>query len=220
MKILDIPRSGSVAGTTSSHNRAGQYVRNRRTPTNNPTARRTTIRAAFGSASATYSGLTPTQQASWISAADAHPITDALGQSIKLTGHQLFVAVQTQLFNVGGPTVTTAPSDFTVYSQTGASAVFSVATGLAVTLTGGGSASDFVTVALSKPLPGGRTFNKTFTQTMNNSGDTATYTLTTAAYGALFGVPAVGQNVFVRITPVSAAGITGVPVIIPVRVTA
>ena len=32
MKILDVPQSGSLGGQTSSHNRAGQYRRARRSP--------------------------------------------------------------------------------------------------------------------------------------------------------------------------------------------
>lgn len=220
MKILDIPRSGSIAGTTSSHNRAGQYVRNRRTPTNNPTARRTAVRSAFASASSAYSALTPTQQASWVAAADAHPITDALGQSIKLSGHQLYVAINTALLNANSVSTSTPPPDFSVYSQTGAEALFSLATGLTITLSGLGSASDFALVALSKPLPGGRSFNKTFTQVIVDAGNATTQNFTTAVYSAQFGTPVIGQKVFVKVTPVNQYGVTGVPVIFAAVVTA
>lgn len=219
MKILDVPRSGSYAGVTSSHNRAGQYVRNRRTPTNSPTARRTLIRSAFASSSSAYSALTSTEQASWAAAADAHPITDALGQSIKLTGHQLFVAINTQLQNVSLPTVTAPPADFAVYSQAGADAVFSLATGLAIAPSGAGTSDDWALIALSKPVPGGRTFWKTYTQQQVVDGSTSSVAITTAAYGAEFGTPTVGQKVFVRITPVNQYGVTGVPAVIAARVT-
>lgn len=220
MKILDIPRSGSYAGVTSSHNRAGQYVRNRRTPTNAPSARRTFIRSAFGSAASGYAALTPAQQATWIAAAAGHPITDSLGQSITLTGQQLYVSISTALLNVGAAVTTSPPSSFTVFPATGSTGTFSVATGLSLTLSGHGSASDFLLVAFSKPQSAGVSFNKTFQQNSHQAGNATTLTLTTAAYAAIFGTPAVGQKVFVKLTPVSAAGVTGVPLVLPIVVTA
>jgi len=220
MKFLGPPSSGSIAGTTSSHNRAGQYTRNRRTPVNNPTARRTAVRSAFGGASSAWSALTPTLQASWVAAADSHPITDALGQSITLTGHQLFISCTTASVNAGGPVLSTPPPTFSVYSLSGSTAVFSVATGLALTMPGTGDALDYVCIGLSKPVPGGRTFWATFQQAIVDSGDTTSETMATGVYAATFGTPSVGQKVFVRFTPVSEYGVTGVPVIIPVVVTA
>lgn len=220
MKILDIPRSGSYAGVTSSHNRAGQYVRNRRTPTNAPTARRTLIRTAFGAAASGYAALTPTQQASWIAAAAGHPITDTLGQSITLTGQQLYVSIQTALANVGATATTSPPSTFAVFSASGSTGTFSVATGLSLTLSGHGASTDFLNVAFSKPQSAGVSFNKTYSQQQHTAGNSTTLTLTTAAYGALFGTPAVGQKVFVKLTPVSSLGVTGVPLVLPIVVTA
>jgi hypothetical protein len=218
MKILDIPRSGSVAGTTSSHNRAGQYVRNRRTPTNAPTARRTAIRTAFGSQSSAYSALTPANQLAWIAAAATHPVTDALGQSITLTGHQLFVAINTQLLNCGGTVVTAPPASFSVFSVSGSTASFSVATGIAVTVVTTGLVTDHILFSLSKPVPGGRSFWNTFQQNMIKAGNAATISLSTAGYAAVFGTVVANQRVFMKLTPVAASGVTGVPLVIPVTV--
>ena len=220
MKILDIPRSGSYAGVTSSHNRAGQYVRNRRTPTNAPTARRTAVRTAFAAAASGYATLTPTEQASWIAAAAGHPITDSLGQTITLTGQQLYVSVNTALANAGGSTTTTPPSDFSVFDVSGDTGTFGVAAGVELTLTGLGTADDFLLVAFSKPQSGGVRFNKTFSQQSVQAGNATTFTLTTAAYSLIFGTPVAGQTVFVKLTPVSEAGVTGTPLVLPIRVTA
>jgi hypothetical protein len=220
MKILDIPRSGSYAGVTSSHNRAGQYVRNRRTPVNTPTPRRTLIRSAFGAAASAYAGLTPAQQAAWIAAAAGHPITDALGQTITLTGQQLYVSVNTALANAGAATVSDPPSDFSVFDPSGDTGVFSLATGVTLTLTGLGDITDFLLVAYSAPRSGGVRFNKTFTQQSVSEGSSTTATLSTADYAVLFGAPVVGQSVFVRLTPVSAAGVTGTPLVLLLRVSA
>ena len=106
MKILTAPSSGSIAGTTYSHNRAGQYTRNRRSPVQPVgTGRRGVIRAAFGAASSAWGALTPIVQANWTAYANGHPYTDSLGQSIKLTGHQMYVAVNTDAHQLRGGAV-------------------------------------------------------------------------------------------------------------------
>lgn len=220
MKILDIPRSGSVAGITSSHNRSGQYVRSRRTPTNAPTPRRTLIRSAFGSNSSGWSALTLTLQLGWIAAAAAHPVTDSLGQSIVLTGQNLFVSVNTQLKNCGAATVTAPPATFAVFTVSGTTGVFSLATGIVLTITTTGGATDHILVAFSKPLPGGRNFWNTFSQYSVAAGNAATVTVSPALYEGAFGTPAIGQNVFCKLTPVSVLGVTGVPLTLILRVTA
>jgi hypothetical protein len=213
MKFLGAPSSGSVAGTTFSHNRAGQYTRNRRAPVQPVgTGRRAFIRGAFGAASGFWASLSGADQAAWISFAKDHPITDALGQTITLTGQQMFVAVNTQNQNVGLPisssvpavTATTAPNA-TAFSVTSAGVV-------TVTLDASGSSSDFILVAFSKPMSAGRTFNKTFWQQTvvpGNSIGGATYG---PAYVAQFGTLSTGSKVFLKLTPVNEYGWTGVPV--------
>jgi len=220
MKILDIPRSGSVAGTTSSHNRAGQYVRNRRTPVNNPTPRRTAIRTAFGAASTQYSFLTPSEQASWTAAADAHPITDSLGQSIKLTGHQMYVSISTQMANVGEASSPSPPPSFAVFSLVGTTGSFGLVAGIQLVFSSSGAATDFILIAFSKPVPGGRTFWKTYSQYATKPGNSINYALSTALYSATFGSPVIGQKVFVRLTPVSQYGVSGVAQILQLVVAA
>src|SRR6516162_7143681 len=102
MKFLGVPSSGSIAGTVFSHNRAGQYQRNRRAPVQPVgTGRRAFVRANFSAASTAWAALTAANQAAWIAFANSHPITDSLGQSITLTGQQMYVAVGAQLLNCG-----------------------------------------------------------------------------------------------------------------------
>lgn len=215
MKILDVPRSGSYQAITSSHNRAGQYVRNRRTPVNPPgTGRRGFIRAAFGASSTQWSGLTTAQQASWTSFADGHPITDRLGQSIKLTGHQMFVAVSTQLQNIGEsisldpPTSTTTLAPGGTFAATGSpSATFTF------TPDGGGDTGDFVLLAFSPPMSTGRTFNNRWWQQLHYAANSSTLIDLLAAYQAEFGTVITGTRIFWKLTPVNGSGWTGTPVI-------
>lgn len=223
MKYLDVPSSGSIADRTHSHNRAGQYTRNRRSPVQPiGTGRRAFIRSAFAAASAAWTALTSVQQEAWISFAADHPITDALGQTITLTGHQMFVAVGTNLQNVGSALPTTPPSTLALPSVSGANVVASVASGFTL---GGyeGVTGDFVTVAFSKQMSPGRRFNKTFWQPLGSDGvlaaDGEPATLGSGIYTAEFGTMIAGRVIFVKFTPINAQGWAGTPNIVRVVVT-
>ena len=215
MKYLGPPQSGSLAGTTASHNRAGQYLRNRRSPVQPVgTGRRAFIKQAFGAASTAWSALSVTNQNSWISFAAGHPITDALGQAITLTGHQMFVAVSTQLLNCGAALPTVPPVSTAVFNA--GAPTFTVVSAGAITLTptGAGVAADFALYAFSPWVSAGVTFQKTFWQAGHVAGNSVAAIVATTAYHNQFGTPPVGSKVFAKVTPVNQYGVTGTPVII------
>jgi hypothetical protein len=212
MKYLGAPQSGSQANTTASHNRAGQYYRNRRSPVQPVgTGRRAFIKASFGAASSAWASLSAINQAGWTSFAASHPITDALGQSIVLTGQQMFVSCATQLLNCGGAVPSVPPVTGTVYSV--GAPVFTVVSAGAITLTptGVGAAADFLLYAFSAPVSGGVLFQKTFWQAGHVAGNSVAAIVATAPYHTQFGAPAVGQRVFCKVTPVNQYGVTGTP---------
>lgn len=217
MKFLDVPQSGSIADRTHSHNRAGQYTRNRRSPVQPVgSGRRAEVRATFAAASAGWASLTSPQREAWNSFADSHPITDSLGQSVVLTGHQMYVRVESSRINVGIASSVTPPADLDFPDVSGCDVSFGIVAGLVVTApTGGADAS--VALAVSKPFSAGRSFNKTFWQFFGAEGspivDDFPVTRATSLYAAEFGAPVVGQRVFVRLTPVSEDGWNGAPVI-------
>lgn len=218
MKYLGPPQSGSQADTVASHNRAGQYYRNRRMPVQPVgSGRRAFIRNAFGTASATWGTLSPSEQAAWTSFAAGHPVTDSLGQSIVLTGQQMFVRCTTTLNNVGLPFNSTPPADLTFDDLSTSTLVLDLSSGFVVdawTQVGAG----FIAVAFSRPVSPGVGFMKTFWQPLGVLGYVASagapYTLTAANYGLEFGLPVVGQKIFVRLTPCSSDGWNGTPTII------
>lgn len=224
MKFLDVPQSGSIADRTHSHNRAGQYTRNRRSPVQPVgSGRRATVRAAFGAASAGWSALTNVQREAWNSFADSHPITDSLGQSIILTGHQMYVRVTATMLNVGLTPGTLPPGNLDLPNLSPSTFAFSVATGIEI---GGflGDGPQRIAFAFSRPMSAGRGFNKTFWQPAGaagyTEGDGDPYVLSTATYAAEFGTPVAGQKVFARLTPVSEDGWNGPPAILSTIVTA
>lgn len=212
MKVLTVPQSGSMAGTTASHNRGGQYLRNRRSPVQPVgTGRRGIIKAAFGAASSAWSSLSATNQAGWTSFASAHPITDALGQSITLTGHQMFVACATQLQNCGQPIPTVAPASATVGGVIPVTFTAVHAGAITLTPTGTGAAADFMLLAFSPIASGGVLSQKTFWQLTHIAGNVVAAQVVTAAYTAQFGAPLAGQRIFYKVTPVNQYGVTGTP---------
>ncbi len=224
MKFLDVPQSGSIAGTVHSHNRAGQYTRNRRAPVQPiGTGRRAQVRAAFSAATSGYAGLTEAERSAWTSFGAGHPITDSLGQTIVLTGQQMYVRVSATLANIGktfsaSPPASTSPPDITPMSL-----AVSVLSGLTLSLTPG-EAGQTIAVAVSQPVSPGRLLWKTFWQPPGGNGfiDAATgpWSLTKVKYAAQFGAPTVGQRVFCRVTPVDVGGFNGPPVIVSAIVVA
>lgn len=214
MKYLGAPQSGSQANTTASHNRAGQYYRNRRKPVQPVgTGRRAFIRSAFGSSSAAWSALSDADRGGWETYAAAHPYVDRLGQSIILTGHQMFVAIATNLQNVGEAIPTDPPADSATVAPSIAAFTVTSAGVITLTLTPSGTVDDFICIAFAMPVSPGVTFQKTFWQQTVVPGNSAGGALYGAAYVAQFGTIPAGFKVFVKLTPVNQYGVAGVPVI-------
>jgi hypothetical protein len=214
MKYLGAPQSGSQANTTASHNRAGQYYRNRRTPTQPVgTGRRAIARANFGASSSAWASLSSAAQAAWIAFAASHPITDALGQSITLTGHQMFVSCSAQLLNVNQPissavpgsTATTAPV-ILQFSPLANGVIY-------LNLDGSGSPSDFLTFSFGSPQSTGVTFLKTFWQALVDEADVTFEQNLGILFTNQFGTMPPTGRVFLQVKPVNQYGFSGVPVI-------
>lgn len=104
--------SGSLGGFTASHNKGGQYLRRRAVPTNPNTVRQQTARAALG-ALTEYWGqtLTESQRQGWRDYAAAVPVTDRIGNTINLTGQQMFVRSNTPAAQYSNTTLTTTSTN-------------------------------------------------------------------------------------------------------------
>jgi len=215
MKFLDVPQSGSFAGFTHSHNRAGQYRRNRRAPVQPlGTGRRAFIRAALTSASQGWSGLTDLQRASWSSFADDHPLTDGLGQSFKLMGQQMYVRVGVNLLNSSASLPTDPPSDLdagtlsgVVLTATAGTPALSLAYAVSPT-------TGKLLFAWSPPMSAGRSFNGRWWQSDALAASTASPLDALSKYTSEFGTLIAGQKLFCKVTPVSADGWAGVSTVV------
>lgn len=218
MKILDIPRSGSYQAITSSRNRGGQYVRNRRSPVQPVgTGRRAFIRGAFGASSSGWAGLTDAERAAWEGYASGVPYTDRLGQQIYLTGHQMYVAITTQLLNCGAAASASPPVSTAVYDPTPVSFTADVVTGLSVNWTAGAT-NEYMLLAYSPQMSPGRSYNGTWWQAVAAAGDDNPQA-DTVAYVAQFGALVATKKIFCKATPVNQYGVAGASVIVSAIVT-
>lgn len=101
--------SGSIGGTTFSHNRFGLYTRARRVPVNPNTAFQQSQRDAFASSSAEWRGLTNVSRAGWEAYAASTPSVNKLGQAINLSGQQWYVAINSLALRLGLASTPDAP---------------------------------------------------------------------------------------------------------------
>lgn len=116
--------SGSVGGTTASHNKGGPYFRTRAIPTDPGSTSQLNQRARLATTSQNWQNLTSAQRDSWTEWARQNPIVNALGQSILKSGHQSFVGLNSRILLDGGtvidvPPIVSAPDAFLSIVQDG-----------------------------------------------------------------------------------------------------
>jgi len=101
-----------MAGITFSHNRGGNYVRARTTPTNPNSPQQATVRGLVAQLSALWgTTLTQDQRDKWTIYADNVPLTNPLGAQINVTGLNMYVRSNVPIIQAGfarqddGPTI-------------------------------------------------------------------------------------------------------------------
>lgn len=199
MKFLDVPRSGSYQGVTSSRNRNGQYLRTRATPVQPRSAAQLSVRAHQSTNAAAWRTLTATQRDGWTSLGYQMTRTDSLGQSQNLTGFQAYCSVNNLNLLVGNAAVSTPPALVTPTALltitptiTGAGPAFSVAftpTPLA--------AGQKVIIRAGPQRSAGRSFESDFRVMFVGAAASASPAVILTAYQAKFGSPITGGRIFV-----------------------
>ena len=102
--------SGSVGGSTYSHNKGGMYIRNRTIPTNPNSAFQQAVRSIMSSLTSRWGNiLTPTQRAQWTAYAEAVPLTNRLGDPRTVSGLNMFVRSNVPIQQAGLATVDDGP---------------------------------------------------------------------------------------------------------------
>lgn len=215
MKLITVPSSGSVANLVYSRNRGGQYTRNRTHPAQPAgTGRRALVKGYLKTASQAWTSVGGVVQAQWDVVARLHPVRNTLGELIYLTGQQFFIRINAQLLNIGGFVNNTPPASFAVPKMPQFVLTVTNAPLVQVSPSGTGVLSDKYLLAFGKPVGLGRRTWFTWWQAAVVSAHFTAPSDQTAAYTAQFGALTSGHRVFLKVTPVSHLGVTGVPQIV------
>lgn len=106
--------SGSLGGSTFSHNASGAYVRLTGQTVNPNSPLQQQVRNQFKAATQAWSGLTQVQRDSWVAFANAIVFKDSLGQDYKLNPYQHYVRSYLAMIDAGLTPVQTGPSVLTL----------------------------------------------------------------------------------------------------------
>ena len=212
MKILDVPRSGSYQGITSSRNRNGQYVRTRAIPVNPKSVAQILSRTRMGGNAAAWKSLTSSQRAGWGSLGLLMTRSDSLGQSYTMTGFQAYCSINNNKLLAGDVIVADAPAKTTPDSPDSLTLTLTTASmSLAFTPTPMPAATRLICYA-SPQRSAGRSFEADYRFLSASSVAAASPIVLLTAYTAKFGVPVLGNRIFVSAIAYNG-GFLGAPII-------
>jgi hypothetical protein len=199
MKILDVPRSGSYQGITSSRNAFGQYVRTRATPVNPNSSFQGVVRARLASNASAWRALTDVQRVGWAALGSGISRTDSLGQTYTLNGFQAYCLVNNNKLAAGDATVSAAPAIVTpVNIATATLTATNAVLSLAYTTTPL-AASTRMFLYASKCRSAGRNFENDYRLISVTAAAAASPNNFFAAYQARLGTPVTGTCLFLAV---------------------
>jgi hypothetical protein len=199
MKVLVPPQSGSKEGITASRNRFGQYVRTRAIPVNPTSFAQGAVRARMAGNSAAWRLLSANQRAGWNDLGLMMTRTDSLGQSYTLQGNQAYASINNNILAAGGTVVADAPAMATpVALSTVAITLTAAAFSVAYTVTPL-PALTYLFAFASPQRSAGRNFEGDFRLILVSAAAGASPLALTTAYTAKFGVPVVGNKIFLSL---------------------
>lgn len=207
---------GKLNGHVFSKNRNGNYVKTKTNPINRHSTAQSAVRAFFSTLTKGWRSLTAAQRASFNTAVENFRKQNSLAESIVLTGHQLYIALNRNLQTIGSAVITAAPAVTTIAPITSASVVADVSDATQVlTYAPAIPAGQKMIVEATRPLSAGKNSNS---QDYKKIGVYVTADASpldiTSAYEAVFGTgwKVAGQKVFYRIKEVgTTSGISTVP---------
>lgn len=207
-----------IAATVFTKNRYGAAIRNRTTPINRRSTGQTEARQQLSSFSSGWRGLTQAQRDGWNSAAANFPQQDNLGQTIYLTGAQLYNRCNLNLQLIGEAPIVDAPSptSFDVLAITGLTMTADDGV-ISLAFTPTVPAGFAMVVRATAPFSAGKEFvsQSKFRFIAEIAAAATSPQLLTASYPLVFGAitGAAGQKIAVEIFLVEVAtGLAGIPV--------
>lgn len=168
-------------------------------PTQPRTVSQVTQRARLSDMSAGWRGLTATQIASWNAFANSFTVTNSLGSTITLTGHQCYVKVNTVNLLNGVAAVSTPPALPAFVANT-ITALTSTAGTPTLAVAGATPAGSTVYMYFVSPQQSaGRNYNGQFYWIVTGTTFTAGSFNLLTAYEAKFGAPIAGKKIFLKV---------------------
>jgi hypothetical protein len=199
MKILDIPQSGKWGNSVSVRTRYGQARRPLVIPKDPKTPAQLRSRSTLGHVAPRWRGLTDEQRTAWTAGGQKIHSRPRLGQSGPLTGCQFFTMLNCNLASIGLEQVV-LPTERPSF---GANPVGK----LVITNTGGevdlklavrGTPTRYTIVLGTKPCSAGISYATHFVILGLLPAPKAGFSNITKLYVDRFGVPPVGERVFIR----------------------
>jgi len=149
---------GSIGGITFGINKGVMTAKVKPNPARRMRTTQPSNRAILGWMSRIYGGLSSTNRALWETWAANHPVVNSMGQSVKLSGHQWFIKLNSVARRIGGVGVEsdTPPLTDLQYSVNDFAAVTGSVDPGDIDLTwevdGDGDAGDFVEIGIAGPF--------------------------------------------------------------------
>jgi len=103
--------SGRIGASIFSHNKGGPYIRNGTKPTISTTEYAQAAKSRLAGLSASWEDESAADRLAWKVWAETNPITDRLGQSINLTGHQAYISLNARLLASSLSAISAPPVD-------------------------------------------------------------------------------------------------------------
>lgn len=204
---------GKIGGHVASKNKSGAYLRTKVTPVNRQSVAQSNVRARLTAISQGFRGLTAARILAWNSAVADFKKSNIFGDSVMLSGAQLYQRLNNNLLCINQTQITDPPLPNSVLNMgvltlTGAKGTpaLSLATTVAI------GATESVKLFATAGVSNGKKFVKSEYRLIDilTTSDTTPISIL-AAYVAKFGaVPAAGMQVFVKAVNVSnTTGIEG-----------
>jgi hypothetical protein len=155
--VLDARKK--IAGVVATKGHAGNFMRKKVSPIQPRSQAQRNVRSGFTSFAKNWQALGATVIAAFNSLAKATPKKDRFGNSVTLTGMQLYMSLSRNIQTVSGTPLTAAPSSL-VATSPGTTAVVAVAATPAITVTPTVYPASGESAAIygAPPLSAGKTF--------------------------------------------------------------
>lgn len=214
--------SGKLGGHVASRNLGGAYFRTRVKPLNPQTPAQIAQRYQMSLYSKNWNTLTAAEQAAWNAYAAVTPLRDRLGNSITVSGKNLYIQCNINLALIGGSAITTPPSPAVLSEITGLNVASLTVSAATIGWTSGAiPAGENWVVRATRPVNAGVSYVKNQYRIIAVLAPAATSPANIfTAYSAKFGAPVSGQKIFFSIQQIdNAGGLVGVPYVVSAIVT-